>query len=136
MKNFKQHLVEKATDRGYAVDDEDFANDMANPKTVERINAFLGAMGQIEHLIPEHALNKVRERLGRIGLSFGEVSMNEDGGKMSMPLTHLGGRFGKDENGDDISDDNISHKVEGGLSLEITHETSGNGTHFIRTKIV
>ena len=131
MKNFKKHIVEDT-----AVDGADFSNEMANPKTVERINAFLGAMGQIEHLVPEHALGKLRERLSRLGLTFGEVAMTEDGGKMSMPLTQFGGRKGKDENGDDINDDGISHKVEGGLSLEITHETTGNGTHFIKTKIV
>jgi|TARA_R100000951_G_scaffold18272_1_gene14630 hypothetical protein len=131
MKNFKNHIAEDT-----AVDGADFSNEMANPKTVERINAFLGAMGQIEHLVPEHALGKLRERLSRLGLTFGEVAMNEDGGKMSMPLTQFGGRTGKDENGDDINDDGISHKVEGGLSLEITHETTGNGTHFIKTKIV
>ena len=35
-----------------------------------------------------------------------------------------------------IDDDGISHKVEGGLSIEITHEASGAGTHFVRAKIV
>ena len=131
MKNFKKHIAEEVSADGH-----DFHNDVANPKTIERINAFLGAMGQIEHLVPEHALGKLRERLSRLGLTFGEVAMTEDGGKMSMPLTQFGGRKGKDENGDDIDDDGISHRVEGGLALEITHETTGNGTHFIKTKIV
>ena len=135
MKNFKDMIVEKATDAGYPVDGADFSNDLANPKTIERINSFLGAMGQIEYLIPEHAMNKIRERLGRLSLSFGEIDLSEDGGVISVPLTQFGGRTGKDENGD-INDDGISHKVEGGLSLEITHEPSGNGTHFLRTKIV
>ena len=131
MKNFKQHIVEDV-----AADGADFSNDVSDPNTITRINAFLGAMGGIEHLIPEHAMNKLRERLSRLGLTFGEVSMNEEGGKMSMPLTQFGGRIGKDENGDDINDDGISHKVEGGLSLEIQHEVTSGGTHFIRTKIV
>lgn len=135
MKNFKDMIVEKATDAGYPVDGADFSNDLANPKTIERINSFLGAMGQIEYLIPEHAMNKIRERLGRLSLSFGEIDLSEDGGVISVPLTQFGGRTGKDENGD-INDDGISHRVEGGLSLEITHEPSGNGTHFLRTKIV
>ena len=55
--------------------------------------------------------------------------MGEDGGKISIPLTQFGGRFGKDEEGD-VNDDGISHKVEGGLSLEIMHEKTGEGTHF------
>ena len=92
-------------------------------------------MGQMEYLMPEHALNLVRERLNQLGLTFDEVALSEGGGKQSMPLTQFGGRFGKDGNGDDINDDGISHKVEGGLSLEIEH-VEVNGTHFLKTKIV
>ena len=135
MKNFSKFITEKASDAGYPVDTDSFSNDVANPKNVERINSFLGAMGQMEYLVPEHALGVIRERLSRLGLTFGEVAMTEDGGKMSMPLTQFGGRKGKDENGDDIDDDGISHKVEGGLSIEIEHTASG-GTHFLKTRIV
>ena len=136
MKTFKTHLTEKAVDGGYPVDTDSFANDLANPKNIERINSFLGAMGGIEYLIPEHAMNKIRERLGRLAISFGDVDLSEDGGKMSLPLTQFGGRMGKDEEGNDINDDGISHRVEGGLSIEIMHEKTGAGTHFIRAKIV
>jgi len=135
MKDFSKFITEKAVDGGYPVDGADFSNDLANPKTIERINAFLGAMGQIEYLVPEHAMNKIRERLGRLSISFDEVDLTEDGGKISMPLTQFGGRMGRDESGE-VNDDGISHKVEGGLSIEITHEPTGNGTHFLRTKIV
>lgn len=135
MKDFNKFITEKAVDGGYPVDGSDFSNDLANPKTIGRINAFLGAMGQIEYLVPEHAMDKIRERLGRLSISFGEIDLSEDGGVISVPLTQFGGRTGKDENGD-INDDGISHKVEGGLSLEVTHEPTGNGTHFLRTKIV
>tara|TARA_Y100000022_G_C13224117_1_gene363948 strand:- start:758 stop:1168 length:411 start_codon:yes stop_codon:yes gene_type:complete len=136
MKTFKKHLTEKAVDGGYPVDGSDFTNDLAKPETVERINSFLGAMGQIEYLVPEHAMNKIRERLGRLSISFGDVDLSEDGGKISMPLTHFGGRFGEDDDHEKLDDDGISHKVEGGLSIEIMHEKSGAGTHFIRAKIV
>jgi len=113
---------------------DDGVNDIANPKTIDRINSFLGAMGQMEYLMPEHALNIVRDRLEKLGLTFGDVTLSE-AGKQSMPMTQYGGRFGKDGNGDDINDDGISHKVEGGLSLEIEHVIT-NGTHFVKTKIV
>ena len=136
MKTFKTHLTEKATDAGYSVDTDSFSNDLANPKNIERINSFLGAMGGIEYLIPEHAMNKIRERLGRLAISFGDVDLSEDGGKISLPLTQFGGRFGKDEEGNDINDDGISHRTEGGLSIEIMHEKTGAGTHFVRAKIV
>lgn len=137
MKNFSKFITENPVGNQYAahLDDGNATNDIANPETVARINGFLGAMGQMEYLMPNHALNLVRERLNQLGLTFGEVALSEGGGKQSMPLTQFGGRFGKDGNGDDINDDGISHKVEGGLSLEIEH-IEVNGTHFLKTKIV
>lgn len=136
MKNFSKYITEKATDAGYPVDGSDFTNDLAKPETITRINAFLGSMGKMEYLVPEHALNKMQEKLGRLGISFEMPSLSEDGGEMSVPLTQFGGRIGKDENGDDINDDGISHKVEGGLSLKIMHEKTAAGTHFLMAKIV
>ena len=135
MKTFNKYLAEKATDAGYPVDGSDFANDLANPKTIERINAFLGSMGNMEYLVPEHALNKMQEKLGRLAISFDMPDLAEDGGEVSVPLTQFGGRSGKDENGD-VNDDGISPRVEGGLSLKIMHEKTAAGTHFIRAKIV
>ena len=44
--------------------------------------------------------------------------------------------MGVDDNGEKIDDDGISHRVEGGLSIEIMHEKTGAGTHFVRAKIV
>ena len=136
MKNFSNYIAEKATDAGYPMDGSDFSNDVTNPKMVERINGFLGAMGQIEYLVPEHCLNKMQEKLGRLSLSFDMPDLSEEGDKYSMPLTQFGGRTGKDENGEDINDDGISHKIEGGLSIEIMHEKTANGTHFIKARIV
>ena len=119
-----------------AADGADFTNDVSNPKMVERINGFLGAMSKMEHLVPEHGLTKMQEKLGRLSLSFDMPDLSEDGGKYSMPLTQFGGRTGEDESGAMVNDDGISHKVEGGLSLEIMHEKTANGTHFIIAKIV
>ena len=101
MKNFSKFIKEG---RGLS-DRMDFGNDVANPKNIERINGFLGAMGQMTYLVPEHAINKVKESLEQLGLSFGDVDLVEGGSKVSMPLTQFGGRIGKDENGDDINDD-------------------------------
>ena len=136
MKNFSKYITEKATDAGYPMDGSDFSNDVSNPKMVERINGFLGAMSQMEYMVPEHALNKMQEKLGRLSLSFDMPDLSEDGGTYSMPLTQFGGRTGQDASGDYVNDDGISHKVEGGLSLEIMHEKTANGTHFIKARIV
>jgi hypothetical protein len=81
-------------------------------------------------------MDKIRERLGRLSISFDEVNLSEDGGTMSVPLTQFGGRYGEDDAGEIVNDDGISHRVEGGLSLEITHEVTEAGTHFLMTKIV
>ena len=54
----------------------------------------------------------------------------------SPSLTQFGGRMGVDDNGEKIDDDGISHKVEGGMSIEIMHEKTAAETHFISAKIV
>ena len=136
MKTFKKHLTEKAVDGGYPVDGSDFTNDLAKPETVARINAFLGSMGKMEYLVPEHAMNKMQEKLARLGIQFDMPTLGEDGGKLSVPVTVFGGRSGEDDNGEKIDDDGISHKVEGGISLEIMHEKTAAGTHFISAKLV
>jgi len=81
-------------------------------------------------------LNKMQEKLGRLSISFDMPSLSEEGGTISVPLTQFGGRYGEDDTGEIVNDDGISHKVEGGLSLEIMHEKTGKGTHFIRARIV
>ena len=134
MKRFNQYITELHTTTDAHYDGADFSNDLSNPESIKRINSFLESLGVMEYMVPEHALNKMREKLERLSISFGDVEIAE-GGKVSVPLTQFGGRFGKDENGD-VNDDGISHKVDGGLSLEIVHEKTNGGTHFIRAKIV
>ena len=89
MKTFKNHLNEKATDAGYPVDTDSFSNDLAKPENIERINSFLGAMGKLEYMVPEHAINKIKERLGRLAISFGDVDLSEAGGKALCPSHSL-----------------------------------------------
>ena len=82
----------------------------------------------MEYLLPEHALNRLRTSLMKVGLSFGEIpSMEGSSGSFDLPLTRFGGRFGKDENtpiDEFINDDGISHIIEGGLALKIQYEMS------------
>ena len=111
MKNFSKYIAEKASDEDLAADGVDFTNEVSNPKMVERINGFLGAMSKMEHLVPEHALTKMQEKLGRLSLSFDMPDLSEDGGKYSMPLTQFCGRTGEDASGDYVNDYGISHKV-------------------------
>ena len=105
MKRFNQYISEGSkTTEGQVSADSDFSygmGNLANPEVIERINAFLGVMGSMEHLVAEHAINKLRERLARLHISFGDVDLSEDGGKMSLPISQYA-RSGKEENGDDI----------------------------------
>ena len=103
-------------------------SDVTNPDTLRRLNAYIGTIGNMEYLLPEHALNRLRTQLMKVGLSFGEIpAMEGSSGSFDLPLTRFGGRFGKDENtpyDEYINDDGISHIIEGGLALKIQYEMS------------
>ena len=137
MKSFKRYIKEVAgagPGGGDAVDiqvDSDTgmsAGDVTNPETLRRLNAYIGSIGNMEYLLPEHALNRLRTSLMKVGLSFGEIpTMEGKSGSFDLPLTRFGGMFGKDENtpsDEFINDDGISHIVEGGLALKIQYEMS------------
>ena len=137
MKSFKRYIKEVAgagpgggDARSQAVDADTgmSAGDVTNPDTLRRLNAYVGSIGNMEYLLPEHAINRLKTSLMKVGLSFGEVpSMEGSSGSFDLPLTRFGGRFGKDENtpsDEFINDDGISHIIEGGLALKINYEMS------------
>jgi hypothetical protein len=99
---------------------------LGDPAVVKRLNAIVGQIGNMEYLLPEHALNRLRGSLNKIGLSFGVIpTMEGKSGSFDLPLKLYGGRFGKDGNtpfDEFLDDDGISHMVEGGLSLKINYE--------------
>lgn len=135
MKKFKDYITERSLDTQNAVDDASFNNDLSNPDTIVKINSYLAQLGKMEHLVPENALNKLKEKLGRLSISFEDVELTGKSDIYDLPLTQFGGRFGKDEEGD-IDDDGISHKVEGGLKLQLKHEVTSGNTHFLMAQIV
>ena len=99
---------------------------LGDPAVVKRLNAIVGQIGNTEFLLPEHALNRLRGSLHKIGLTFGNIpQMEGKSGSFDLPLSLYGGRFGKtgDTPADEfLDDDGISHMVEGGLSLKINYE--------------
>ena len=142
MKSFKNFLSES----GVGTSDQNMASDMGinpseiqNPKVLRALNAYVGAIANMEYILPEHALNRLRNSLSRVGFSFGEVpDMTESSGSFDLPLTRFGGRFGKDTDtphDEVINDDGISHMVEGGLALKIQYEMVGNSSCRIFAKI-
>ena len=142
MKSFKNFLSES----GVGTSDQNMAADMGinpseiqNPKVLKTLNAYIGAIANMEYMLPEHALNRLKNELDRVGFSFGEIpDMTESSGSFDLPLTRFGGRFGKDTDtphDEVINDDGISHMVEGGLALKIQYEMVGNSSCRIFAKI-
>ena len=141
MKSFKNFVKENVgtSDQNMASDMGINPSEIQNPKVLKTLNAYVGAIANMEYILPEHALNRLRNSLSRVGFSFGEVpDMTESSGSFDLPLTRFGGRFGKDTDtphDEVINDDGISHMVEGGLALKIQYEMMKNNSCRIFAKI-
>jgi len=144
MKKFKQVIAENGPVPGAGVQPvfgRNSANGSFNPSVVKKINAIIGSYVAEDLTDPMSALTRIRGSLSNIGLSFPSVSddmMAEQSGSMDLPLTLFGGRFGKDTDTPHdqfINDDGISNKIEGGLSLNITYETTDTNQCRLRASI-
>ena len=139
-KNFLSDSVVGTSDQNMAADMGINPSEIQNPKVLKTLNAYIGAIANMEYMLPEHALNKLKEKLGRLGFSFGAIpEMTEKSGSFDLPLTRFGGRFGKDTDtptDEIINDDGISHMIEGGLALKIQYEMLQNSSCRIFAKIV
>jgi hypothetical protein len=143
MKTFKQHVKEGMSPLGVgvstsnAVEDGSIgAHNIQEPEVLKRVNAFVGSIADREFIKPQHAVDELREKLNRIGLTVSDVSLEGESGKITAEVKQFGGRFGKDTDGSDINDDGISHKKEGGLKMEVSYETLKNGTSKVYAKLV
>ena len=134
MRTFKNFIKENVgtSDQNMAVDNGINPSEIQNPKVLKALNAYVGAIANMEYMLPEHALNKLKEKLGRLGFAFGAIpEMTEKSGSFDLPLTKFGGRFGKDidtPTDEFLDDDGISHMVEGGLALKIQYEMLSNSS--------
>ena len=148
MKTFKQHVKEGYKQDKYgagnvgsatsdAVEDGSIgAHNIQDPDVLKRVNAFVGSIAEREYMKPQFAIDELREKLHRIGLTVSSVDMAGDKGKVTAEVKQFGGRFGKDTDGSDINDDGISHRKEGGLKMEVSYETLKNGTSKVYAKLV
>ena len=134
MRTFKNFIKENVgtSDQNMAVDNGINPSEIQNPRVLKALNAYVGAIANMEYMLPEHALNKLKEKLGRLGFAFGAIpEMTEKSGSFDLPLTKFGGRFGKDidtPTDEFLDDDGISHMVEGGLALKIQYEMLSNSS--------
>jgi hypothetical protein len=149
MKTFKQHIKEGSPSMyvgdgmgvGTAVqnsieDGSIGAHNISEPEVLKRVNAFVSSIAEREFIKPQHAVDELREKLHRIGLTVSPVTLEGDKGNITAEVKQFGGRFGKDTDGSDINDDGISHRKEGGLKLEVSYELLKNGTSKVYAKLV
>ena len=143
MKTYKQFIAEAGVvglqhQTSVDVNGQD-TYDITNPDVLKRVNAFVGSIADREYLIPENAVDQLRNFLMRIGLQFPKVEMPEGTGSVTVPLSQWGGRFGKDPGtpfDEFVNDDGITNRLEGGLSLKIDSEPVKNGSYKVYAKIV
>ena len=140
MRTFKQHIKEGVDGVGVetsnSIEDSALgAHNIQDSDVLKRVNAFVGSIADKEYLKPQHAVDSLKEKLSRVGLSF-EANLEGDKGSITVEVKQFGGRFGKDTDGSDINDDGISHKKEGGLKMEVSYETLKNGTSKVYAKLV
>ena len=144
MKTFKQHVNEHSykggqvgADTSNSVEDGAAgAHNIQDAAVLQKVNAFVGSIAEREYIKPQFAIDELKEKLTRIGLSCGDCVLEGDSGKTTVELKQFGGRFGKDTDGSDINDDGISHRKEGGLKMEVSYETLKNGTSKVYAKLV
>ena len=113
--------------------------DIADPEVLKQIKAFVGSIEDREYLNANHAISELRQKLMRLGVTFPEVEIAEGDGEVNAPLTQWGGRYGNDgsgtEDGNIVNDDGISHRVDGGLSINFKYMDLENGTCKVFAKI-
>ena len=143
MRSFNKFITEG---RGPHTSDQSMASDsglnpseIQNPKVLRSLNAYVGAIANMEYMLPEHALNRLKEKLGRLGFSFGQIpEMTDKSGSFDLPLSLFGGRYGKDldtPHDEIVNDDGISNKIEGGLALKIQYEMTSNNSCKVFAKV-
>ena len=141
MKTLKDIMNESGMNPAHSHSKHDSDHDMvdvSDDNVVRRLNSFLGCIADMDHMLPEQTIEVVRRRLANIGLSFPTAEIVEDNGNISLPLTQFGGRFGKDidtPHNELVKDDGISHRVEGGRSINFVYEKKENGKFKVTAEI-
>ena len=143
MKTFKQHVKEGMSPLGVGVTTSNSPEDgsigvhnIHTPEVLERVNAFVSSIADREFIKPQQAIDELKEKLQRIGLTCGDCPIEGPNGQTTVEVKQFGGRFGKDTDGSDLNDDGISHRKEGGLKMEVSYETLKNGTSKVYAKLV
>ena len=101
MKTFKQHVKEAHS--GYmgdgqgvgvavqnSVEDGNIsAANIHDPEVLKQVNAFVGSIAEREYLSPQKAVNELKEKLSRVGLSF-DCQIEGDKGSKTIEVKQFG----------------------------------------------
>ena len=131
LKSFKEFAEIKRTNN--IIDDDGHLKDLSDDSVIEKLNAFVGSIGDREYLVPEKAVDELRQKLMRIGLHFEDVQFTGSEGEVSLPLIMNGGAFGKSA---DTPIDEFDDEKESGRSINFVFEKLPSGTHKVMAQIV
>ena len=106
--------------------------DLSDDSVVEKLNAFVGSIGMKEYLVPEKAVDELRQKLMRVGINFGDVQFTGEEGEIAVPLVKHGGVYGKDT---DSAPEEIVNETESGRSINFVFEKLPTGTHKVFAQI-
>ena len=130
MKTFKEFNEIKVTNN--IIDDDGHLKDLSDDSVIEKLNAFVGSIGMKEYLVPEKAIDELRQKLMRVGIHFGDVQFTGESGESSIPLVKHGGVYGKDL---DTPADEVVNEQESGRVLNFVYERLPTGTHKVFAQI-
>tara|TARA_Y100001937_G_scaffold75980_1_gene103201 strand:- start:284 stop:679 length:396 start_codon:yes stop_codon:yes gene_type:complete len=130
MKTFLEYASNKV--QSDTADEDMNMMDLSDDSVIEKLNSFVGSIGMKEYLVPEKAVDELRQKLMRVGINFGDVQFTGESGDMSVPLIKHGGVYGKDT---DTSPEEIVNETESGRSINFVYEKLPTGTHKVMAQI-
>ena len=130
MKTFLEYASNKV--QSDTADEDMNMMDLSDDSVIEKLNSFVGSIGMKEYLVPEKAVDELRQKLMRVGINFGDVQFTGEQGEVSMPLVKHGGVYGKDT---DSAPEEVVNESESGRSINFVFEKLPTGTHKVFAQI-
>ena len=98
MKTFKQHVNEHSynggqvgADSSNSIEDGSIgAHNIQDAAVLQKVNAFVGSIAEREYLQPQFAIDELKEKLTRIGLTCGDCVLEGPSGKTTVELKQFG----------------------------------------------
>ena len=143
MKTFREHLKEDKSASAVNVQTSNAVEDgslgtanLKDQRVLDRVNAFVGSVGNMEYIKPQFAVDKLRENLMRIGLDISPMKLEGTSGTVTGEVKQFGGTYGKttDTKPEDVVVDN-GPGIDS-LKLEVKYETLSNGSSKVYAKLV